>query len=126
MLDRNSLFRYMAALEPLQAKIAAQLEANAAASKPSPPIPPEMALEFSRLIPDPDDFVEPAGKTPKTIPYKAVLPDGVIALFHPRASALFLLRPALAEGKITWTCHAASARENILPNNCRERIPNGF
>jgi hypothetical protein len=121
--DRNTanyLHKLLNALEPLQADIAAQLEA---AGDATPPIAPEKARELTERIPDLDRHNSVLRETVSPISWKAVLPDGSIALFSPPASAFFLLRPTVANGKTTWTCHVAATHGNILPSNCRTPPP---
>jgi hypothetical protein len=120
MNTANYLRKLLSALEPLQADIAAQLEA---AGDATPPIAPEKARELTDRIPDLDRHNSVLHETVSPISWKAVLPDGSIALFSPPASAFFLLRPTVADGKTTWTCHAAATRGNILPGNCRTPPP---
>ncbi|MDR0673719.1 MAG: hypothetical protein LBF93_08720 [Zoogloeaceae bacterium] len=120
--DMNSahhLRGLIAALKPLQADIAAQLEA---AGDLSPPLTPEKAAELTARIPNLDQ--SPLSTwAHEPVSWKAVQPDGSIAIFYAPAAVFFLLRPEVAEGKTTWTCHAAATRGNILPNICRAPPP---
>ncbi|MDR0673720.1 MAG: hypothetical protein LBF93_08725 [Zoogloeaceae bacterium] len=125
--SRNYLYKLLSALEPLQADIAARLEANAA--KASPQLMEEMILEFTRRFPGlsqhhtyRDDRTSGA-RVIDQLSYRAVLPDGSMTVFSPRAAAFLLLRPVMTDGKIEWSCHASGKNANILPHSCQSPFP---